>query len=57
MSEDRSRWTVMLLVLLCAIPMQAAAIWLHPFNTWLDWLVLGALLLLGYAQLDGKAPE
>lgn len=57
MSEDRSRWTVMFLILLCAIPLQAVSMWVHPFNTWLDWLVLGSLLLLGYGHVDGKAPD
>jgi len=57
MTEDQSRWIVVTLVLVCAIPLQAIAMWTRNENSWLDWLVLGALLLVGFAHIEGPPPD
>lgn len=57
MSADYSRDMFVTFVLLSAIPMQAAALWVHPTNTLLDWLVMASLLALGMAHIDAKRPD
>ena len=57
MSNDRSRWMAVFFVLLSAIPTQVAAMWLHPNNTWVDWMVLAFLVVLGWAHVDTKVPD
>ena len=57
MSEAHSRWMLVTFVLLAAIPLQIAAMVAHPYNTWLDWLVLGTLILFGWSHIDAPTPE
>jgi membrane protein YdbS with pleckstrin-like domain len=56
-SEDYSRWIFVTLVLISAIPMQAAALWIHSENSWIDWAVMASLIILGWAHLDSKTPN
>jgi hypothetical protein len=55
--DNYYRHLVQTFVFLGAVPAQAAAIWVHPFNTFLDWVVLGALCLLAWAHIDTPFPD
>lgn len=56
-SDDYSRHLFQTFVLLPMVPLQAASMWVHPVNSFLDWTVLGLLGLIVWAHFDGPSPD
>ncbi|NML95456.1 hypothetical protein [Novosphingobium olei] len=58
MSEEHSRWIVVSLVLLVAIPLQVVIIkarW--DYVNGFDWLMLVLLIVLGWAHIEAPTPD
>ena len=58
MSEARTRWIVVTLILLCAIPLQAVIMWTRrDYVDGFDWLMLVFLIVLQLAHIDTPSPD
>lgn len=57
MTNARSRWLLVVFVLLSAMLLQGAIMWVRPFVAWADWLLLGFLMLLAFMHVETPAPE
>lgn len=58
MSNDKSRWVVVTLVLLSIVPIQCMLMWTRRDQVGgFDWLVLVMLCVLAVAHIDGPVPE